>query len=110
PRLRIRLDGISTTLEKQLYHLGASPPTCPSERGTLEKVVANVEAGPRIEQDGGEVDTHPVVAGNGLLQHGLAIVSCAVMRSTARQDQPKALATLGLLLGVIVLVAGHRSP
>ena len=110
PRLRVRLDGIGAAREKQLHHLDAPPPACPSERGALEKVVANVEAGSGIEQNGGELDTHAVIARNGLMQHGLAIVGGAVMRPAAGQDQLKALATFGLLLSVVVFMAGHRSP
>ena len=49
---------------------------------------------PRIEQNGSELDTHAVVARNRLVQHRLAIVGGAVMRPAARQDQPKAPATL----------------
>ena len=110
PRRRIRFDGVGAAREKKLHQLDAPPPACPSERGALEKVVANVEAGSGIQQNCGELDTHAVIARNGLMQHGLAIVGGAVMRPTAGQDQLKAFATLGLLLSVVVFVAGHRSP
>ena len=62
PRLRVRLHGIGATRQKQLYHLDAPPPACLSQRRTLEKVVANVEAGSGIEQNGGELDTHAMIA------------------------------------------------
>jgi hypothetical protein len=66
--------GSGAAREKQLHHLDAPPPARPSERGALEKVVANVQAGSGIEQDGGELDTHAVIARDGLMQHGLAVV------------------------------------
>jgi len=62
PRLRVRLDGIGAAREKQLHHLDAPPPACPSERSTLEQFVADIEARSGIEQNGGELDAHPVIA------------------------------------------------
>src|SRR6185369_10876510 len=91
-------------------HLDAPPPACPPERSALEQVVANVEAGSGIQQNGGELDAHAMVPRNGLVQHGLAIVVGAMVRPAASQDQLKALATIGLLLSIVVFMAGHRPP
>ena len=75
-----------------------------------EKLVANVEASSGIEQDRGELDTHTVIARDGLMEHGLAVVGGAVMRPAAGQDQLEALATLNLLLRVVVFMAGQGTP
>ena len=89
PRLRVRLHRIGAPRKKQLHHLNPPPTACPSQRSTPEKVVANVEARSRIEQNRGELHTHAVIARNRLMQHSLPIVGGAVMRPAARQDRRK---------------------
>ena len=110
PRLRVRFDWVRTTREQQIHHVGATPSACPSERRTLEQRVANVQTCAGIEQDGGELNTHTVIARGDLMQHGLAVVCRAVVRSAAGQDQREALAAFGLLLSAVVFISGQRSP
>src|SRR5262245_23757484 len=98
PWLRVYLDGICTTRQEQLHQGGASPAARPAERRAREQRVANVETGASVEQDGGELNPHAMIARDDLVQHGLAVVRRAVMRSAARQDQREALAAFSLLL------------
>ena len=82
----------------------------PIRAASVEQVGANVEARSGIERNRRELDTHAVIARNGLMQHRLAMVGGAVMRPAAGQDQLKALATIGLLLSIVVLVSRRWPP
>src|SRR5579864_2181015 len=114
PGRGIGFDGVGAAVEQQSYYLGPAPTAGPAERGTVQQIVAHVQARACIDKQLGKsqgfVGRHGFIERGDVVEYGPPNSWMADVGAATFQNLPEAFQVQTLILFRSIVVAWQRRP